>query len=456
MPLANTVDSPTGLWQGTLKVTSTKIRMIFKISVSDNNYFVKFNSPDQSRDWISCSSTKYDKDSLHIICNKINGRYDACFSKNGAKLIGHWSQSGQVFPLILKRVKDIPMPKYLPQEKAILSSPQPYLEEEVSYPNVADSIILAGTLTKPYGDGPFPVVLLITGSGKQGRNEEIFGHEPFLVIADYLTRKGIAVLRVDDRGYGGSTGNFENSTVLDFVKDVKAGIAYLKKRKDINSRLIGLLGHSEGADIAAMTATESQDVAFIVMMAGEGVIGEQTVYLQVSQLRKAEGASESEIMANDIFYHRAIEILKIYPDSASALPELNKLCKSHDSLLHVSDVKYDANNCQNNISVLLSKWFRFYITYDPSITLEKVKVPVLAINGEKDLQVSSKQNLAAIEAALIKGRNKDYSIKELPGLNHLFQTASTGAMSEYGTIKETLAPVALEIISDWIKMHTMK
>ena len=456
MPLANTVDGPTGLWQGSLKVPSTKIRMIFKISRSDNIFFAMFNSPDQSREWIPCSSIKFEKDSLHIICNKINGRYDACFSKNGAKLFGHWSQSGQILPLLLKRVKDIPVPKLFPQEKAILSSPPPYLEEEVFYPNEADSITLAGTLSKPNGSGPFPVVLLITGSGKQGRNEELFGHELFLVIADYLTRKGIAVLRVDDRGYGGSTGNFEISTVLDFVKDVKAGIAYLKTRNDINSKLIGLIGHSEGADIAPIVATESQDVAFIVMMAGEGVTGEQTVYLQVSQLRKAEGAPESEITANDFFYHRAIEILKTYPDTTSAMPELIKLCISHDSLLHVSDVKYDASNCQHNITMLLSPWFRFYITYDPKITLEKVKIPVLAINGEKDLQVSPKQNLQAIEAALIKGGNKDYSIKELPGLNHLFQTASTGDISEYGKIKETIAPVALNIISDWIKVHTMK
>ncbi len=294
---------------------------------------------------------------------------------------------------------------------------------------------------------------MITGSGSQDRDETIFNHKPFLVIADFLTRRGIAVLRVDDRGVGKSTGSPAKATSKDFVGDVLSGVDYLKSRKEINHDQIGLIGHSEGGLIAPMAAVESPDVAFIVLMAGPGLTGEQILYKQSALIGKVDGKSDEEISQNLDLMKKLYHVVKDEKDSAVASVKLHKVFDNYYESLSDKEKKEIKNSGQNfdlQIKTIMSPWFRYFLTYNPVPVLEKVKCPVLAINGSKDLQVPPEEDLAAIKKALEEGGNKNFEVKELPGLNHLFQPAKTGSPLEYGKIEETISPEALKIMCDWI------
>jgi pimeloyl-ACP methyl ester carboxylesterase len=324
-----------------------------------------------------------------------------------------------------------------PQEPV---KPYPYREEDVLYDNKVSGNQLAGTLTIPSGSGPFPAVVLITGSGPQDRDESIMGHKPFLVLADHLTRKRIAVLRVDDRGVGKSTGTFATATTADFATDVEAGIAYLKTRQEIDARQIGLIGHSEGAIIAPMIAARNHNVAFIVMMAGSGVPGDDIIVAQVELLSENAGQSHAAAMKAGARQREILALLKQNQDTASLEKALREKLAGQVLESRISTA----------VAQLTSPWYRYFIAYDPGPALRKVTCPVLALNGEKDLQVPPMQNLPAIRKELEAAGNKNFEVDELPGLNHLFQTARTGSPEEYPEIEETISPKVLEIISGWI------
>jgi pimeloyl-ACP methyl ester carboxylesterase len=283
------------------------------------------------------------------------------------------------------------------------------------------------------------------------------GHRPFLVLSDHLTRHGVAVLRVDDRGVGGSTGSTMDSTSEDFAGDVLAGIEFLKSRKEVNAERIGLIGHSEGGMIAPMVAANSPDVAYIVMMAGLGMRGDEILFAQAEAMGKATGESEDLVAANREIQRKIFAIVRSEPDSAAAekkireswqqsLPAMPEAIRKQMSAPGVLD---------GQLKMALSPWFRYFINYDPVPALKKVKCPVLALNGEHDLQVPT-ENLPKIAAALEAGGNRDYEMVKLPGLNHLLQTSKTGALMEYGQIQETMSPVALEVMSAWIERHVGK
>jgi pimeloyl-ACP methyl ester carboxylesterase len=335
-----------------------------------------------------------------------------------------------------------------PQEP---KKPYPYDEEEVGYENKRDGVKLAGTLTLPRGKGPFPVALLITGSGPQDRNESLLGHKPFLVLADYLTRRGIAVLRVDDRGVGGSTGSVPDSTTENFAADVMAGIEFLKTRKEIDPEKIGLIGHSEGGAVAPMVAAQNGDVAFIVLMAGMGLTGEEILYLQGAMIMKASGASAGQLAKQRATQESMFKILKEEKDPATAEKRLHEELSRN---LTEEEKKKSEQAIAAQIKQVNKPWFRYFLTLDPRSALRKVKCPALALNGENDLQVPATENLREIEAAIKAGGNKDITIVSLPKLNHLFQTSETGSLSEYAKIEETIAPVALKTIGDWILKRT--
>jgi len=265
-----------------------------------------------------------------------------------------------------------------------------------------------------------------------------------------LTRAGIAVLRYDDRGVGKSTGNFDSATTRDFAEDVKAGITFLKTRKDIRANCIGLIGHSEGAIIAPLVASESKDVALIVLLAGTGVPGEELISRQAELILSSMGVSQEDIKKNLELQRKIFAVVKSEKDTAVAGELLKSLVKASLDSATLSSAEATESAVQAQIKQINTPWFRYFLTYDPRPTLRKVRCPVLAIGGEKDLQVDPKQNLPEIESALRQGGNKDFTVKELPGLNHLFQTASTGAPIEYGKIEETLSPIALKLIADWI------
>ena len=282
--------------------------------------------------------------------------------------------------------------------------------------------------------------MLITGSGPQDRNESLLGHKPFLVLSDYLTRHGIAVLRADDRGVGKSTGVFAQATTADFATDTEAGVAYLKTRAEVNPHKIGLIGHSEGAVIAPMVAARNQDVAFIVMMAGTGVPGDQVLVAQGEAIQIASGKNPEEAAKNAAKERQILTLVETEKDQAVLEKELKEKMAGE-----VPEAQIGLQ-----ISEITSPWLRYFLTYDPATALRRVTCPVLVLNGEKDKQVLPSQNLPAIRKALEEAGNQHFEIDELPGLNHLFQRAETGAPAEYAEIEETMSPVALEKMASWI------
>ncbi len=378
-------------------------------------------------------------------------------SGDGVRMSGTLTQGGGTVPVALTRGEAVVVAPKRPQ---LPTRPFPYVEAEVTFRNEPANLLLAGTLTRPRADGVVPAVLLITGSGPQDRDETILGHKPFLVLADHLTRAGIAVLRVDDRGVGGSSRGPVGATSNDFVGDVRAGISFLQTRAGIDAKRIGLVGHSEGAMLAAMAAASSPDVAFIVMLAGSGVPGDQILSSQAAALFKASGASDAAIAADRSIRERVFAVLRAEADGRpNAALRDTLLAELASEKATVPGAPEGAGARQLGEALLAAgsdPWFRFFMTYDPRSALAKVRVPVLAIGGERDLQVPAAENLREIERALRAGGNGDVTIVLLPTLNHLLQTSTTGLPGEYATIEETIAPAALTLIADWIAKRTAR
>ncbi|MBI2680359.1 MAG: alpha/beta hydrolase [Candidatus Solibacter usitatus] len=432
---------------GTLDVGAAKLRLVLHVTSTPSGLTATMDSIDQSANGMKIDTITLTGSAVHFELNLIQGSYDGALKADGSEISGQWKQGGAELPLTMKRIDKAPEAPTKPQDP---KKPYPYQEEEVAYENKKAGIKLAGTLTFPRGKGPFPAVLLITGSGPQNRDEALAGHRPFLVLADHLTRHGIAVLRVDDRGVGGSSGDTMKSTSADFADDVLAGIQFLKMRKEVNAAQIGLVGHSEGGMIAPMVATNSPDVAFIVLMAGPGVPSEELLYAQGDAIAKAMGADAETRAKNRELQAQMFAVLRGEGDSAAIEKKMKDMLAK--TLPDLTKQQQALVNAQREMA--LTPWFRYFIRYDPAPVLQKVKCPVLAINGELDLQVLADQNLPAIEAALKAGGNKDYEVRKLAKLNHLLQTAETGSPAEYGKIEETMAPVALDAISDWIVRRT--
>ncbi len=427
-----------GAWMGTLDLGTAKLRVVFHIVNTEDGLIATMDSPDQGVKGMPTTSVTRNGANLKIEAKSIGGVFDGKIAADLSSIDGTFTQMGATHPLLLKRVKD--------QSELELKRPQnpvkpyPYREEEVSYDNKAQNVTLAATFTIPQGKGPFPAVVLITGSGPQDRDESLMGHKPFLVLSDYLTRHGIAVLRADDRGTGKSTGVFGNATTADFATDTEAGVAWLKTRPEVDPHKIGLIGHSEGGVIAPMIAARNHDVAFIVMMAGTGVPGDQILPAQGEAIELAMGKSAAEA-ANDAAKEKEmLALVETEKDQATLEKELKEKM--------ANDVPEGMIGMQ--IKQITAPWMRYFLTYDPATALRKVTCPVLAINGSLDKQVLSSQNLPAIRKALEEAGNKHFEVDELPGLNHLFQTAKNGSPAEYAQIEETMSPVALEKIADWI------
>ncbi len=324
--------------------------------------------------------------------------------------------------------------------------PFPYAEEGVRFRNPKTSdVTLAGTFTKPKSEGQFPAVLLITGAGPQDRDETIAGQKPFLVLADYLTRRGIAVLRVDDRGTAKSTGNFDKATTADFASDAEAEVHYLMGRKDVDQKHIGLIGHGEGAIIAPMVAVRMPQIAFVVLLAGTAVPGEQVLLAQTERAELAAHIPTDQVDVDERIGKMLYGMVLKGRSEADMRATLNRLPEDYRPYLE---------SWQRQLPRLQAPWLRFFLSYDPAPTLEKVKCPVLALEGTKDMQVVPNQNVHAMKAALARGGNHDSEVVLLPGLNYMFQTAKTGLGWEYARIQETISPVVLNKIGDWIEKHS--
>jgi pimeloyl-ACP methyl ester carboxylesterase len=424
-----------GDWQGTLNAGAVRLRIAVHITADPNGQFKgTLDSLDQGARGIPLGSITIIDRQLTFTVPAVSGSYTGKVSDDGNSIDGNWSQ-GASLPLVLTRGAPAAPPRR-PQTPA---KPYPYREEDVTVQNPAAGISLAGTLTIPNGAGPFPAVLLITGSGAQDRNESLLGHQPFLVLADSLTRHGIEVLRADDRGVGKSSGNFAAATSEDFATDVEAGVTFLQSRREVDQRRLGLIGHSEGGLIAPMVAVRNKAVRFIVLMAGPGVPGNEIIIEQARLIAIASGMPPAGAEQNASQERAILDMVKQGRD----LPALER--DLHDKL---ASFGLPPSQIDAQVQGLTSPWYRFFIAYDPAPTLAKVTCPVLAIDGAKDLQVPPSQNLPALRRALAS--NPAAHIEEIPGVNHLFQTATTGSPTEYATIEETIAPAVLETIAIWI------
>ena len=441
-----------GKWNGVLKVQGTQLRLVFNVTKSENGLTSTMDSPDQGANGIPVTKTTFENSKIKFEVANARIEYDG--ELNGDEITGTFKQGGQVFPMNLSRKAIEKEVVKRPQEP---SKPYSYYSEDVTFQNPKANISLAGTLTLPEKEGVFPVVVLITGSGPQNRDEELVGHKPFLVISDYLTKNGIAVLRYDDRGVGQSKGDFKTATTTDFATDVESAITYLKTRKEINKKQIGLVGHSEGGLIAPMVASKSKDVSFIVLLAGTGIQGDKLLLLQQELIAKANGASESDIkksvQANANLFKMVLQSNDNQKLKADLTNKINEIVKNDNS----SEIPKGMTKDQYialQVDQITSPWMEYFMKYNPVPALEKVKCAVLAVNGEKDLQVPPKENLIAIKNALAKGGNKNVTTIEFPNLNHLFQECKTGSPNEYASIEQTFSPRALAEITQWIKSQT--
>lgn len=424
----------TGQWNGMLSVQGQQLRLVLHVVRADTGYTATVDSPDQGAKGIPVTTVTFKDPVLRFEITSLHIEYSG--ELKGGLISGTFKQGGMSMPMDLSRAAVEKKAVVRPQEPA---KPYPYPSEEVTFENKKANITLAGTLTLPAKEGIFPVVVLISGSGPQNRDEEVMGHKPFLVLADHLTRNGIAVLRYDDRGTAGSKGNFATATSEDFATDVEAAMLYLQTRREINKKKIGLVGHSEGGLIAPMVAARNKDVAFMVLLAGPGVPGDQLLLLQTEKLARASGADET-----------AVQKVKEINKGAYALVAHTSNTEALQAALtaYLQQQIKDKDQLKAQVAQMTAPWMRYFIRYNPVPVLQKVKVPVLALNGAKDLQVPAQENLEGIRKALAK--NKNATIKELPGLNHLFQEASTGLPQEYGTIEQTISPIAITEISGWI------
>jgi fermentation-respiration switch protein FrsA (DUF1100 family) len=443
-----------GLWLGTLKAGAVDLRLLFKIErKADGTHTGTMDSIDQGARGIPIDGIQVKDGKVRLELKKIKAVFEGTLKDGGAAIVGQWKQLGPPLPLTIHRTDKAPA-LVRPQEP---KKPYPYAEHEVVVENKAGGVKLAGTLTVPRGKRPFPAVVLLTGSGPQDRDETVFGHKPFLVIADHLTRRGIAVLRLDDRGVGGSTGDTFKATLNDLTGDALAAVGFLKERAEIDGAKIGLIGHSEGGLVAPLAASRSSDVAFIVLLAGTGLPGEDILYLQGQAIMKSVGAGEKDLKRQRMLQELLFTVIKKEKDDATARKLILKKLAEEKAKLPAEEQKEMAvlnDAVEAQLKVVLTPWFRFFLTYDPRPALRKIRIPVLALIGAKDLQVPAKENLKALGEALQQATNKDYTLKEMPGLNHLFQRAKTGAIAEYGQIQETIAPAALEEMTRWILQRT--
>jgi pimeloyl-ACP methyl ester carboxylesterase len=438
-----------GTWLGTITVQGVKLRLALRVSETAGQLSAKLDSIDQGAKDLPIDEIVRDGQALRFTARRLGLTYAGTIDAAGKAIVGEMKQGGATLPLTFERVDAAPTLSR-PQDPV---KPYPYVEQEVRYRNTKEGVELAGTLTLPPGKGPHPAVVLITGSGVQDRDETIAGHRPFLVLADFLTRRGFAVLRSDDRGAGGSAAGSPQATTESFADDVLAAVALLRSRPDIDHRRISLAGHSEGAVVAAIAATRSRDVAQVVMLAGMGLRGEDVIVTQTEVMQRKLGVSPPVVEATSITLRRVFAALRAEPDAAAAVARMRQILDDQAAAqpeAHRQQYEAVRKNLAGQLPMYTTAWFRYFIDYDPAVHLQALRVPVLALTGELDTQVPPGENLPAIEKAVRRGGNKRVTVRELPRLNHLLQTASSGLPTEYATIEETIAPAALEMLATWL------
>ena len=442
-------------WIGRLDLGAMRPVMQFRIvEDKDGNELVYFDSVTEGQTGFE-AAWKIEDGTLSFDVADIGLTFRGKLNEKENRAEGRWKQGGQNFALILeKRKSEFSDPHVWENRPQRPQAPFPYREEEVKVEHEPAGVTLAGTLTIPKGEGPFPAVVLISGSGPQDRDETLMGHKPFLVLADHFSRRGIAVLRYDDRGTAKSTGKFGLATSNDFANDASAVVDFLQKHPRIAKDKIALCGHSEGGLIAPIVAAKRSDLAAIVLMAGPGIDGVETAMTQSKAMSLNAGATEEQV---DLSQRILMKVLEIAQSTESKSEVKEKVEAAIDEIAESLDEKQKPMIAEVKPAILgqvrrfTSPWFRFFLAYDPQTSLKKVKCPILAINGEKDLQVLPKLNLERIEKILEESNHDDFETIELVGLNHLFQKCENGSMGEYKSIDETFNPEAMKVMTDWLK-----
>ena len=438
-----------GSWSGNMKTAAGELQLVIHFAMTEaDTVKASMDSPDQGVKGIPCGRVTLDDDTLMVDIPMVRGSFRGGFT-NDSIITGRWTQLGREYDLSLKKGAK-PIVYSRPQEPM---PPYPYREEEVTFMNTVENFSLAGTLTLPQGEGPFPAVVLITGSGQQDRDETIFMHKPFKVLADHLTRNGIAVLRYDDRGVGGSKGRLTEATTMSFADDAEAAVNYLMQRAEIDKKKIGLAGHSEGGLIAPIVASRNANIAFVISLAGPGVTGYDAIIQQ-----NIDFFTVSEMPQEDLEtqLHMLRNLFTIVMDSKDQRTAAKRAMEWYNGELDTMGLAPEerAQRMTDFTQGLIqtnNAWWKYFLSADPALYWSNVQCPVLALNGEKDFQVNHKQNLPAIKNAVRRGGNRKVKTVALPGLNHLFQNAGTGLTTEYPKIEETFSPAAMDLITKWIR-----
>ena len=435
-----------GTWKGSATINRFELPLVFHIDSINQVLKARMDSPKQGAKDIPVNNISFNSPSIIMQIDAIRFVFKGNL-QNKDSIIGQVEQNGHKIPLNLYREDSIKTTIELPKGK--IQEPTPpyrYYTEDVIFENTTDNIQLAGTLSLPSEKSRnLTSIILINGSGPQNRNSELFGHKPFLVLADYFTKNGYAVLRFDDRGVGLSSGTMKNCTTEDFSRDVEAAVLYLKTRKEINPSKIGLIGHSEGGIIAPIIASKNQDIAFIILLAAPGILGKELLIQQNMLLGEAIGLDKNETARKSRMNREIYDLILSSKDTLILKREITNLYKEYEDTIP-SDM--EINSIVNQLN---SNWFRYFISYDPSINLSNVKCPILALNGDKDLQVPFDPNLIEIEKLLSTINHPNFKTIKMEGVNHLFQTCTTGSPDEYGEIEETFSTKAMNEMLKWLK-----
>lgn len=426
-----------GYWKGEMNLGVQKLETAFDIKIVENGYSATFDVPAQGAYDISVDETNFKDGHLELKMNALNATYSGVLKESTIE--GEFTQHGTTFPLNLVKAEKKEQKKNRPQDPL---PPFNYQIEEVTFVNEKEGNTLAGTLTIPEGDGTFPAMVLVSGSGQQNRDEELMNHRPFWVIADYCARHGVAVLRYDDRGVGSSEGEVKNATSMDFSYDAEAAFDFLRKQKHIDASKVGILGHSEGGVINFMVSARRPEVAFLVSLAGPAVNGIEVLKEQQAAILRASGMSEEMVQFSGNANAQMFDIIEASSSREEADSLLRQLLKGWG---------YNEELTEQTVGQMASPWMYYFLRYDPTEAIVKTNCPALLLNGSKDLQVLASQNLPAYEKIITDYHKNNLILRELPDLNHLFQHCETGSPNEYFEIDETISPEVLEMIVEFVK-----
>ena len=441
-----------GSWDGKLNVGSMNLRLVFHISYEDTVLRAKFDSPDQGAKGLVFDKVECNERNISLKFSLNGAQYEGVLAEGNQTIEGNWIQSGQKIPLVMKRTSLVQKP-VRPQEPL---PPYSYDVEPVTFYSRDKDVVLAGTLTRPKGNGVYPAIVLISGSGPQNRDEEILDHKPFAVIADYLTKNGWAVLRYDDRGVGESKGDFSTATTTNFTQDASGAVDFLRSRKDIKKDKIGICGHSEGGIVAQQLSSNTKNnIAFVIMLAGPSIIGADVLASQNKAILESSGVDTalaswySRYLRNEVY--AGIMNNKPKEEVAKTLAEALDRMFTTFTTEELNTLGINATVTKAMMMQLLTPWMREFLQYNPADNLRKIQCPLLALYGENDKQV-----LSGINSAAIRKNNPKAEVVVFPGLNHLFQTSQNGMPMEYGTLEETFSPKALSHIEEWLKKNVFK